>query len=269
MKDLKNKQNKENSFYSYCERGKKAGAAVCRLLLLAEKATQATEIPYHIVKSKKRRKTLLLTIERDGRVVIRVPYNTAESEIHAFFKRKLSWVKKKIDEKKKRVQDMSHPRRFVEGEKFLYLGEQYPLEIREPGKGRGKLALSHGVFFLNNDCAKKVREIFIKWYKERACEIFTERVNFYSRKLKLYPKEIRISSAKTRYGSCTADNKLFFSFRLVMAPYSRIDYIIVHELAHIKIKNHSGRFWRYIEEVMPEYETHKKWLSKNSVLLDI
>ncbi len=164
---------------------------------------------------------------------------------------------------------MGYTRRFMDGEKFLYLGEQYPLQIREPRRGGEKLALSHGVFFLNGDCVKKAREIFINWYKERAREIFTERVNFYSRKLKLYPKEIRISSAKTRYGSCTADDRLFFSFGLVMAPYSKIDYIIVHELAHIKIKDHSSRFWRYMKEIMPEYETHKKWLSENSVLLDI
>lgn len=227
------------------------------------------EIDYQVVRSRKRRKTLVLTIERNGKVVIRVPHQTPESEIQAFFKRKLSWVKKKIDEKKGSIQDAEHPRQFVAGEKFLYLGEHYPLEMREPGKGRSRLALSHGIFFLDNDCTKKAREIFIKWYKERAFEIFAERVNFYSRKLKLYPKEIRISSAKTRYGSCTADNKLFFSFRLVMAPYVKIDYIIVHELAHIKIKNHSHRFWKYMEDVMPEYKKHKKWLNENSVILDI
>jgi predicted metal-dependent hydrolase len=227
------------------------------------------EIDYHLVRSRKRRKTLLLTIERDGRVVIRVPYCTPEREIEAFFNGKLAWVKKKIEEKQKSIQNAEHLKQFVSGEKFLYLGEHYPLEMREPGKGRSRLALSHGVFFLDSDCTVKARDIFIQWYKERAREIFTERVNFYSRKLKLYPKEIRISSAKTRYGSCTADNNVFFSFRLVMAPYPKIDYVIVHELAHIKIKNHSQRFWRYMEEVMPEYRKYRKWLKDNSLLLDI
>ncbi len=197
------------------------------------------------------------------------PYYTPEREIEAFFNGKLAWVKKKIDEKQKSVQNAEHPKQFIAGEKFLYLGEHYPLEMREPGKGRSRLALSHGTFFLDNDCTAKARDIFIQWYKERAREIFTERVNFYSRKLKLYPKEIRISSAKTRYGSCTADNKVFFSFRLVMAPYLKIDYVIVHELAHIKIKNHSQRFWKYMEEVMPEYRKYRKWLKENSSILDI
>jgi len=227
------------------------------------------EIDYSVVRSRKRRKTLVLTIERDGSVVIRVPYRTPDREIEAFFNGKLSWVKKKIDEKKNRIESAEHPKQFIAGERFLYLGEHYPLEMREPGKGRGHLALSHGVFFLDSDCTAKARDIFIQWYKERAREIFTERVNFYSRQLKLYPKEIRISSAKTRYGSCTADNKLFFSFRLVMAPYPKIDYVIVHELAHIKIKNHSQRFWKYMEEAMPEYRKYRQWLKENSLFLDI
>jgi predicted metal-dependent hydrolase len=227
------------------------------------------EIDYQVIRSRKRRRTLVLTIELDGRVVIRVPYHTPEREVEAFFNGKLAWVKKKINEKKNRIESAEHPKQFVAGEKFLYLGEHYPLELREPGKGKGRLALSHGTFFLDNDCTGKARDIFIQWYKERAREIFTERVNFYSRQLKLYPKEIRISSARTRYGSCTADNKVFFSFRLIMAPYSKIDYVIVHELAHIKIKNHSQRFWRYMEEVMPEYRKYRKWLKDNSLLLDI
>jgi predicted metal-dependent hydrolase len=227
------------------------------------------EIDYHIVRSRKRRKTLLLTIERNGRVVMRVPYHTSEREIEAFFNGRLDWVKEKLDEKKRTSESAEHPKQFAAGEKFLYLGDHYPLKLREPGKGRSHLALSHGTFFLDSNCKAKARNIFIEWYKERAREIFTERVNFYSRKLELYPKEIRISSAKTRYGSCTADNKVFFSFRLVMAPYSKIDYVIVHELVHIKIKDHSQRFWRYMEEVMPEYRKCRKWLRDNSPLLDI
>ena len=227
------------------------------------------KIDYQVVRSRKRRKTLLLTIERDGRVVVRVPYHTPEREIEAFFNGKLSWIKKKIGEKKKNIDGAERPKQFIAGEKFLYLGEHYPLELREPGKGRSHLALSHGTFFLDSNYTAKARDIFIQWYKERAREIFTERVNFYSKKLDLYPKEIRISSARTRYGSCTADNKVFFSFRLVMAPYSKIDYVIVHELVHIKIKDHSRRFWRYMEEVMPEYRKYRKWLKDNSSLIDI
>jgi predicted metal-dependent hydrolase len=231
---------------------------------------QMEKIDYQIVRSRKRRKTLMLKIERDGRVVMCVPYHTPEREIDTFFREKLPWIKKKIIEKEKGPQGaVQCPKEFVPGEQFFYLGESYPLELREPGKGRKRLALSHGVFSLDSNYAATARDLFVKWYKAMALEIFTERVHFYSNKLELYPKEIRISSAKTRYGSCTADNRLFFSYKLVMAPYTQIDYVIVHELAHIKIKNHSKRFWRYMEEVMPEYRKCRKWLKDNSTLLDI
>jgi predicted metal-dependent hydrolase len=111
--------------------------------------------------------------------------------------------------------------------------------------------------------------MFREWYRQRARQIFPERVGFYARRLDLAWKGIRITSARTRYGSCSADNRLSFSFRLVMAPYDVIDYIVVHELAHIKIKNHSKRFWEYIGKVMPDYRQRKEWLAKKGYLLDI
>jgi predicted metal-dependent hydrolase len=227
------------------------------------------EIAYHVVRSKKRRKTLMLKIERDGRVVMHVPYRTSEREVEKFFQQKRTWVEKKLHEKEKNIDGREGRRQYVTGERFLYLGEHYPLELHELNNRRAHIALSHGIFYLNRDHVSQARELFIKWYKERAREIFAERVSYYSEKLKLYPKEITIGSAKTRYGSCTADNKLFFSFRLVMAPYPIIDYVIVHELVHIKIKNHSQRFWGYMEEVMPEYRKYRKWLKVNGTLLDI
>jgi predicted metal-dependent hydrolase len=231
--------------------------------------TVVKEIDYLLIRSKKRKKTLMLKIERDGRVVMRVPYHTPERDIDKFFKEKLPWVKKKINEKQDIMGGEENQKQYIAGEKFLYLGEHYPLELREPGSGRYRLALSHGTFYLDGDCLPQARDLFVKWYKERAQEIFTERVNYYSKKLKLYPKEIRISSAKRRYGSCSMSNMLSFTFRLIMAPYSMIDYVIVHELAHIKIKNHSQRFWKYMEEVMPEYRKCKKWLKEHSPSLDI
>jgi len=227
------------------------------------------KINYHVVRSKKRTKTLMLKIERDGSVVMHVPYHTSEPDIQQFFQAKLPWVEKKLGEKERILGATNKPIRFVPGEKFLYLGQRYPLEYRESKGRRAHLALSHGVFYLDEACAGQGRELFISWYKERAREIFDERVRHYSKQLRLFPKEVGVTSAKSRYGSCSPENKLSFSFRLVMAPYPMIDYVIVHELAHIKIKNHSRRFWMYMEEAMPEYGRYKKWLKENSLLLDI
>ena len=222
---------------------------------------------YQIVRSKNRKRTMTLKVERNGTVVILVPDKTPKEEIHRFFRSRVSWIARKLKEYRDLIGKAGGPRRYVTGERFLYLGEEYPLEVIE-GKS-AKLTLYRGVFRLCSDHNADGREMFRAWYRERARQIFLERVSFYGRHLHLSWKGIRITSARTRYGSCSSDDRLSFSFRLVMAPYDVIDYIVVHELAHIRIKNHSKRFWEYIGEVMPDYKRRKEWLATRGYLLDM
>ena len=225
-------------------------------------------ISFQVVKSRKRRKTLTLKVDRDGKVVMHVPYYTSQVEIERFIKEKTDWLRKKLDEKEQH-KHLASPARFLPGERFLYLGERYPLEYRPTNGRRALIALNHGVFYLDENHVRRAKELFAKWYKERAREIFEERVRYYSTKLKLYPADVKVTSARSRYGSCSAVNKLSFSFRLVMAPYAMIDYVILHELAHIKVKNHSKKFWDFMEEIMPDYKRRRKWLRDHSAMLDI
>lgn len=222
---------------------------------------------YQVVRSKNRKRTMTLKIERDGTAVILVPEKTPKSEIDRFFRSKIDWITRKLSEYRSTPGAMKAPRLFVPGDRFLYLGEEFPLEMIDGV--RKKLVLSKGVFKLCSDHNADPRQLFIDWYKQRAREIFTERVAHYGRQLGLEPSGIRISSARTRYGSCSPDNSLSFSYRLVMAPYSVIDYIIIHELAHIRIKNHSKRFWEYVGKLMPDYKERKLWLTQKGHLLEI
>ena len=107
------------------------------------------------------------------------------------------------------------------------------------------------------------------WYKGKAKAYIEERVRHYSGVLNLYPEHVRIGSARSRWGSCSHKNHLSFTWRLIMAPHSVIDYVVIHELAHIKEKNHSNRFWNLVEEIVPDYGTHRKWLRKKGHLLNI
>ena len=221
---------------------------------------------YRVVRSKMRKRTMTLKVERSGAVVILVPERTPEEEINRFFRSKVHWIAKKLKEYKD-VIGRTGQRRYVTGERFLYLGGRRPLEENE-GKS-AKLSLYRGTFRLCSDHDADGREMFREWYRQRARQIFPERVGFHARRLDLTWKGIRITSARTRYGSCSADNRLSFSFRLVMAPYDVIDYIVVHELAHTRIKNHSKRFWEYVGKVMPDYKRRKEWLVEKGYLLDI
>ncbi|HOC46746.1 MAG: SprT family zinc-dependent metalloprotease [Syntrophorhabdaceae bacterium] len=222
---------------------------------------------YRIVRSKNRKRTMTLKLERNGAVVILVPERTPKEEILRFFKSKVPWINKKLDEYGESLENACTPKTFTGGEKFLYLGEEYPLEITEGPTSR--LTLSHGTFTLCKNHNTDGRRMFVRWYKARAHDIFAERVSFYARDLGLRFNGIRITTARTRYGSCSLDDRLSFSYRLVMAPYHIIDYIIVHELAHIRIKNHSKDFWGYVEKVLPDYRQCKAWLKMKGHLLDV
>ena len=110
---------------------------------------------------------------------------------------------------------------------------------------------------------KKRMSYFVAWYKKKARQHLRQCVDFYSRELNLQARSVKITSAEKRWGSCSADDNLSFSFRLIMAPADIIDYVIMHELMHIKEKNHSAAFWGLIEACMPEYKTHRRWLKDN------
>lgn len=226
------------------------------------------EIAYSLIRSKKRKRTISLRVMPDGRVVIRAPHRAPQEEIDRFYQAKTAWVKKKLVERENNTQrNAGKPVAFIPGERFLYLGEWYPLEIQDTNGRKTPLSLSWGTFVLDEKRAEDVKDLFIRWYKDEAKRLFTDRTNFYSKNLGLFPKGIRITSAQFRYGSCSPENKLSFTWRLVMSPLAVIDYVIVHELMHIKEKNHSGRFWGLVEAATPDYRMHKIWLRENGHLL--
>ena len=200
-------------------------------------------------------------------MVIRAPFHTPKWEIERFIERKHSWIVGKLSEKEKQAKQAQKP--FLPGEKFLYLGERYPLEIRESHHKESPLRLSFGNFVLQKDCVENARDLFVEWYKKEAEEKIAERINYYSRNVHLFPKGIRITSAKSRWGSCSRDNRLSFSWRIVMASLAVMDYILIHELVHIREKNHSAKFWATLESILPDYRKHRLWLRENGHLLEL
>jgi len=110
---------------------------------------------------------------------------------------------------------------------------------------------------------EKARELFMGWYRKEAEEKLVERVRYYSNKLQLFPKDIRITSAKYRWGSCSADDRLSFSWRIIMTSFKIIDYVLIHELVHIREKNHSRRFWTCLGSIVPDYRDCRRWLKEN------
>jgi predicted metal-dependent hydrolase len=223
---------------------------------------------YVLVRSRRRRKTMTLRIDRQGRVVVRAPLYTVRADIESFYQQNRAWVAGKLAERQA-IQSMCKPKSFVPGEEFLFLGKSYPLRFGETnGKVPTLSFCSHG-FTLPRDHAAKARDLFIKWYKIKAWEKITERVLCFSKRLDLIPQGIRLMTARTQWGSCSPDNRLSFNWKLVLAGDASIEYVVAHELLHIKEKNHSSRFWGALESFMPDYKERKAWLDENGHLLNI
>lgn len=223
-------------------------------------------LEYRIIRSKKRKKTISLLINRQGEVVIHAPIRTPVHDIDVFFRKKLPWLEKKLRD---RDTSETQAKRFVSGEEFLYLGELYPLLYSYKNGKRQSLELINGSFVINTDKKDICQRLFIKWYRKRASEIINERLGFYSKMLNLFPSGTKITGALYRHGSCSGKNSLSFSWRLMMAPIPVIDYVIIHELCHIKEKNHSEGFWGLVEKAMPDYRKHKKWLKDKGRLFNL
>ncbi len=222
---------------------------------------------YSLIKSRKRRRTISLHIEENGKIVVQAPYRTPKWEIEKFLQEKQQWISEKVLEREKKTKEAE--KIFLPGEKFLYLGEWYPLEMQEPGSPGPPLRLAFGKFILNREHLAEARSLFCNWYKGEAKEKIKERVDYYSRRFRLVPEGTKITSAKFRWGSCSRDNRLSFSWRIIMGSLSVIDYVLIHELVHIREKNHSRNFWNTLASIFPDYGQHRQWLRQNGHLLQI
>lgn len=209
-----------------------------------------------LIRSK--RKTLALIVKADGSLIVRAPLRASEKSIREFVEGNAKWIEKKRTEALACFSTV--PKQYVPGEMFLYLGSAYPLEIV---KGQRKPLLLDGCFKLAQGARSNARLVFEHWYREQAKQILIERVHLYACQYGLQYKKIGITSARTRWGSCGVNGSLNFSWRLILAPLEVVDYVVVHELVHTVFHNHSRRFWKRVEKIMPDYKEHRKWLQRD------
>jgi predicted metal-dependent hydrolase len=210
-----------------------------------------------------RRRTVAIVVERDGRLTVRAPQHMAEKRIHAFIESHADWIVKTRAKALAAPQPL--PPKYKEGEQFLYLGKTYPLTIVPPQ--RPALTFDRQVFRLSSSALPKAEQTFARWYKEQARLLFLERVPGLAGKYSFYFEKIRISSARTRWGSCSSSGTLSFTYRLIMAPLEVVDYVILHELVHTQVRNHSKTFWTRLGGLMPDYKNRLTWLKKNGKYL--
>ncbi len=198
-----------------------------------------------------RRKTFALVIKPDGSLVVRAPQRATRVQVEQVVADHEDWIRKKQEQvKRERVQ----PPVYQEGEQFYFLGQRYPLEIAD--NPPQPLSLN-GRFVLEKKWQGQAERVFEAWYRWQAKKLLPERVKVYAERYGYQPAGVGITGARTRWGSCSSRGSLNFSWRLVLAPIEAVDYVVVHELAHLKHRNHSKEFWAEVARMCPDY---KQWL---------
>jgi len=209
------------------------------------------------------RKTIGLQITNDARLIVRAPFFASEEFVLKLIRRKESWIKAKQDYFKQR-QNKIPVRNFSPGEEFLFLGQSYPLVVIE---NLPKAVVLDKSLMISQVVLGNAKDHLECWYKTQALAHITQRVEYFAQTTGLQYRSIRINNATTRWGSCGPKDTLNFTWRLIMAPARVVDYVVMHELMHLKQKNHSHKFWAQVTQMMPDYKQDERWLKKNGHLL--
>ncbi|MBI3175799.1 MAG: M48 family metallopeptidase [Chloroflexi bacterium] len=213
---------------------------------------------YRLVRS--RRRTLALVIDTDGTLTVRAPLKLANSAIQEFLAQKADWVLRTQSKLKARAaQRPSHT--FETGDSFLWLGQFIPLTL-VPAQ-RPALQFDGLRFTLSQKAQVNAKTYFEAWYKEQARGYLQSRLDHFARLHHFSYRGLRITSARTRWGSCNSKNELAFAWRLLMAPPEVVDYVVVHELAHTVHHNHGPKFWKLVGDILPDCKVHVRWLKEH------
>lgn len=204
------------------------------------------------------RKTLSLTIDKTWELIIKAPFFVSKKTIENFVLKNKNWV----DDQKFKI--LEKVKSFKQWDKFYYFWEEYSIIFSWDYK---QIYFDWMNFYLSREFKKDLKDLLEKFYKLEAKKYIKNRLDFIAWKYNLEYNNLKITSAKTRWGSCTSSKNINFSYRLIMAPIRTIDYVIAHELAHLKYMNHSKMFRWEVEFMMKwilpwDYKIAKEWLKK-------
>jgi len=221
------------------------------------------KLDYQVVYS--RRKSLSLTVERDASVVVRAPEGTSEDLVRRAVEARKLWLFQKVSHKQK-YQTRPQRKEFVSGETILYLGRNYRLEVTSEDLERIEF---HSRFVISRKNQGRAADLFREWYQRRAEHRIPQRAGYFADAMGVTFNRIRICNLAVRWGSCTPKNNLNFSWRLLKAPIAVIDYVIVHELAHLLEPNHTPHFWSIVAVQVPRSEWAREWLRDHGEVLEV
>lgn len=211
------------------------------------------------------RKTIGITVERDRKVVVRVPQEASEQAISAAIENKRFWIWQKLRDSHKYPDPVLH-KEYVTGETFLYLGQHHALTLTRGEGGTVRLVGKH--FEMADSDRRNAGSLFRSWYLAQAKDKLRPRIAAFANEIGVAYSRIWVRDLKYRWGSCTPGGTLSFNWRIIQAPMIVVDYIIVHELAHFLEGNHSQEFWNIVAVHVSSWRKARMWLRQNGAQLE-
>ena len=206
----------------------------------------------------------------DDLVRVSVPSTLTDNRIRDLVRKRTSWIKKKLQEQS----DLPRltPKEFVSGEAVTYLGKNYRLKILKgdyPSVRMHRGYLEVTTLKDDTDPRTSIRLLLTDWYKSHAEKRLIEKTQRFSKVIGAEPKSICVKDYKSRWGSCSAQGDVSYNWRIVLAPHSIVDYVVVHELCHMLEHNHSSKYWKHVERHVPKWRECREWLKHNELAKDL
>lgn len=222
-------------------------------------------IRYRVVRSLKRHKTIEVTVDAPGIVTVATPMETSAERIETTVRRRAKWIIKHDG----LASAAPPPRRFVSGESLPYLGRSVRVTVH-PVDGDGVRVRFHHWQFeidvpprLQGEARQaEVRAALEAWYRERAALKLPSRVDRIATLLGVQPKAVLVRDQRVRWASCGPDGTLRFNWRALMLPPALIDYVVAHELAHLRVRPHSAEYWSVVAQAIPDYRLRREHLKE-------
>lgn len=222
---------------------------------------------------KQTRNDVRITVNLINGVEVYTPKNINEEKLSQIIKQKAPWIYQKLEELSE-VKATVQPKEFVSGEKLPYLGRHYRLKVHKEAISHASFRFKQGRFIAmvpsdwsQDQIQQHLEQKLIAWYHKHGLNKILERANNYQSILGVEPRSLQLKTQHKRWGTCTPRGDIYLNWRIVMAPIRVIDYIIVHELAHLIVPEHNEQFWRTVRTTLPHYQEAKEWLRVHGVKL--
>jgi predicted metal-dependent hydrolase len=216
-----------------------------------------TQIAYTLRRSSKRR-SIGLYIDDRG-LTVAMPLRASEKWLHSVLRDKAQWIVEKLDGWQARK---PAPQSWVDGQVVRFIGEPLALRVVASLFDAPPLLHRRQLFVHVTDSANQpvIEQAVMQWYRHEAEVLFRQRVAHYAAVMTVSPTSVKLSSARTQWGCCTARGNVHLNWQLIKMPLRLIDYVVVHELAHLVELNHSDAFWRVVKSACPDYAGRRKEL---------